>query len=175
MKVIVLLLILSSCIGSCIIQLVRGNSYEYLTPEEITLIHEFSSSEKLIPNHIYQITADDLKVELKKHNKSLVYLFANGCKSDDCLPMTIVSNYAKEHNLKLFLIMVDYFSLDKTLNQESGEMFYSIKSGELIEKNKKYLKTFKKSLGYYDFSNEEYLGGYVFFEKDTIIDIKRSI
>jgi hypothetical protein len=162
-------------ISSCIIQLNSGNGFEYLSNDEKDKIKEYSKSQALSPNYIYPIFAKDLKRELLVNEKSLVYTFANGCKSENCLPISIISNYAKDNDLKLFLVMTRYSSMEETLQQESGEFFYSIKNSEFEKRANKYIKSFEDSLGYSGFSNNKYMGNYLFFEKDKIVGIKKSI
>src|SRR5690554_8106670 len=62
------------------------NDYSKLDIEQQKIIEKFDLSEEVKTNHIYEISATQLKEELKNHKKSIVYLFANGCSSKYCLP-----------------------------------------------------------------------------------------
>src|SRR5690554_7375776 len=79
------------------------NDYSKLDIEQQKIIEKFDLSEEVKTNHIYEISATQLKEELKNHKKSIVYLFANGCSSKYCLPLNVYVNYARseEHTSEL--------------------------------------------------------------------------
>ena len=127
--------------------------------------------------NIYEITGSQLLSELKKHEKSLVYLFRNGCKSENCVSLNFIENYAKENNYKLFLIMDSYYKLNEATSQNINSILFAINNDAYdIKKSRKYSEVFKTELGYYTVaSKKEYRGRYMFFKRDKMIDIKMSI
>src|SRR5690606_21672394 len=56
---------------------------------------------------IFIINHEQFFKELKNHQKVLVYIFVNGCKSKYCQPLYIYENWCKENEYKLFLVMID--------------------------------------------------------------------
>ncbi len=164
-------------INSCIIQINRGNYYENLQDPYKNRIKELKSFDGLNENFIYEITGIQLLNELGKYDKSLVYLFSNGCKSDYCVPLSIISDYANSNGYQLFLIMNSYYNLDFTLNNEKQLQLFSINAIKYGNPNKNiYLKLFKTEIKYFQFSKgEKYLGSYLFYNKDSLIDIKRKL
>ena len=105
------------------------NDYKKLSDEEKLTIIPLKNFDDTSPNYVYKINGSQLKQELKKHPKSLVYIFTNGCTSQYCLPMSNYERFAKENNYKLFLVMEGYSYLKKTTEQRSEvfkETLYSI-------------------------------------------------
>ncbi|MCU7617375.1 hypothetical protein NZ698_09210 [Chryseobacterium sp. PBS4-4] len=105
------------------------NDYKKLSGEEKNKIVPLKDFSTVDNTKIYKINGQQLKTELAKHPKSLVYIFTNGCTSQYCLPMSNYEKFAKENNYKLFLVMEGYAKLDKTTEQRSEvfqEPLYSI-------------------------------------------------
>lgn len=113
-----LLIISLTILSSCTMYGV-SNDYKKLSEVEKTKIVPLENFTHLDASHIYKINGSQLKEELKKHPKSLVYLFSNSCKSDYCLPMSTYEQFAKENNYQLFLVMEGYGKLDQTTQQRS--------------------------------------------------------
>ena len=170
------LLIVLILLSSCIIQIVNGNEYDSLTVKQKGVIHKLESFDSLKPKHIYEITGKQLLEELKTKEKSLVYIFANHCTSKTCIPISTIENYAKENHLNFYPVMISYYQLDYTLKQQITGSLFSINNNYYNEKKeRKYVEKFRKDIGYYSFSNNKYLGGYIYFKADKIIDIKRML
>ncbi len=76
-SVILLLFFLASCS-------IQGltNDYGKLSKKEKQTIVPLESFNNLSVDKIYKINGRQLRVELAKHEKSLVYIFKNGCTSD---------------------------------------------------------------------------------------------
>lgn len=55
------------------------NDYKKLSVEQKSLILPLKSFEDLENGKIYSLNSTQLKEELKKHPKSIVYVFTNGC------------------------------------------------------------------------------------------------
>ena len=120
--------LLCFALSSCTIYGVT-NDYKKLSEEEKKTIVPLDDFEKTEENNIYKINGLQLKEELKKHPKSLVYIFTNGCTSSFCLPMSNYENFAKENGYKLFLVMEGYGHLHETTAQRSKiftETLYAI-------------------------------------------------
>ncbi len=173
----ILLLLLS--LSSCVIHFVNDNYYTYLSPEQQSSIKKLESFDSTKDGYIYEVSGKQLMTELIQNEKSLVYVFSNGCKSDACYPLSQIRDYAKENNLKLYMVMTSYNSLDNSLNQKIGVPLYSINAEAYGEtKTRKYQKRFRQEIGheqYLELMNEKWLGSYCFFEKDQIVDIKRYL
>lgn len=171
-----LLIFVTLLLHSCVIRLVNGNEYETLSEEYKLLIHQLKSFDNLKAKQVYEINGKQLIKELKNNQKSLVYIFANGCTSKNCIPLQKVEDYALEHELKLFLIMSSYYKIDETLKQTINHPLFSIDANFYQEKkSNKYVKKFKYDIGYNTYSYNKYLGGYIFYTKDKIDSINFSI
>lgn len=174
MKTFIILSVLF--LHSCIIQFVTGNEYSLLSEKDKNRVVKLSKFENLSLEKIYETTGNQLKEEMNKHEKSIVYIFVNGCKSESCLPLNYIENFAKENNYHLFLVMNGYYHLEQTTAQNINNYLYSINADYYGEtKSKKYTKEFKKELGYFEFSKNKYLGGYLFFENSKLIEIKSNL
>ncbi|PIE50343.1 MAG: hypothetical protein CSA38_03875 [Flavobacteriales bacterium] len=153
------------------------NDYKKLSDREKTLIHSFTNMESVQPKHIYKINALQLRNELKKNEKSLVYVFTNGCSSDLCRPMIAYENYAKENGYTLFLVMTGYGHLNQTLVQNFNSPLFAIDNDFYDSSIRfKYCKKFENQLeGKPINAKQEYKGSIYIFQKDKLIEIKRDI
>src|SRR5690606_15223959 len=111
---------------SCVQVIGLTNDYGKLSEEQKYLISPLKNFDNLENGKIYTLNSTQLKEELKKHPKSLVYVFTNGCVSKYCLPMNIYINYAETNGYKLFLVMNGYANLSQTLDQEAEVSYFSI-------------------------------------------------
>jgi hypothetical protein len=93
------------------------NDYEKLSVEQKESIIPIENFLNLNLENIYKINGSQLKNEIENHEKVLVYIFVNGCKSPMCKPFSVYENYAKKNGYKLFLVMNGYGNLDKSLIQ----------------------------------------------------------
>lgn len=156
------------------------NDYNKLTDQEKTLITPFTTFENATAGHIYEINGAQLKAELKKHPKSLVYLFANGCSSKNCLPLFSYENYAKKYGYKLYLVMSGYGYLSKTIKQNVESPLFAIDT-KYYDANYsgKYLRYFENEL--LDYPKEtkdkdrEFEGSLYFFENGQIKSASYSL
>lgn len=153
------------------------NDYSKLDIEQQKIIEKFDLSKEVKTNHIYEISATQLKEELKNHKKSIVYLFANGCSSKYCLPLNVYVNYAKDNGYYLFLVMNGYGNLSQTLSQKISLPLYAIDAQAYDTKwNNKYVKRFENQLqGLPQDSKQQYKGSIYFFEEDSLVSIKRGL
>lgn len=173
MKKIMLSIFFVLVVISCSVQGVT-NDYGKLTTEQKKLIVDLNSFDNLKTDYIYKISGVQLIEELKKHPKSLVYIFKNGCTSKLCKPMMIYENYAKENGYKLFLVMNGYANLSETLNQPYSSTLFSI-NNEYYKSNYRntYIRYFENEISNkpLDYKSKEYLGNLFFFEKDALVKV----
>ncbi|SMC88592.1 hypothetical protein [Moheibacter sediminis] len=154
-------------LNSCTIQGLT-NDYGKLTNGQKSLILPLKSFENLENGKIYSLNSTQLKEELQKHPKSIVYVFTNGCKTKHCLPTNIYKSYAEANNYKLFLVMNGYANLDETLDQMAELPYYSIDNEFYgVSNRNKYTTYFENELMNLpkDYKHKEYLGNLFFFEK----------
>lgn len=130
MKKIILLIFLATALNSCGFVVMNGLSDDYkkLTDEQKEMVASFNPNQPLQKDKIYVINATELKKEVRKYPKTLIYSFANGCSSEFCKPLYVYENWAKEHHYKLFLVMVSYANIEETLSQNCKTQLYVIDS-----------------------------------------------
>jgi hypothetical protein len=104
------------------------NDYNKLSREQQERIHNLHSFDEAEPGLIYKINATQLKEELQKHPKALIYVFNSGCGSDACGPLSNYEVFAANNNYRLFLVMTGYTDLEKTISQEVESPLYVIDS-----------------------------------------------
>lgn len=168
---------ISLFLHSCI-QIVNGNGYEYLSKEQHEKIVKFNPTITTFDkDKIYEVTADQLKNLLKKHDKSIVYIFTSGCSSDYCVPISKMEDFAQKNEYKLFLILSSYHRLELTTSQKISNQVFSINTDSYDSKNNsKCLKAFRKELKYYEVSmGQRYIGDVLVFNKDSLVEIRRSV
>lgn len=177
-KTILLILLLSSiCLNSCAIYGLTSD-YGKLTTKERALIKDLNSFENLENNKIYPVDAIQLKEEIKKYPKALVYVFTNGCNSEYCLPMASYLNFANDKDMKLFLVMTGYANIYHTLDQNAGTPYFSI--------NHNYYQKNIRGVNYRYFINElmdlprndkikDFQGDLFFFENGELKEIRRNL
>lgn len=178
MKKIITLLAFGALLSSCAIEGLT-NDYKKLTTEQqnsIVVLNSFDSANDL--DKIYKINGSQLREELKKHPKALVYVFKNGCTSEYCKPLYVYENYVKENNQKLFLVMNGYGSLSESTNEILSVPLYSI-DNEYYDKKMRntYVRYFQNDmLGRdLDYKEKEYYGNLFFFENGELVSIKREL
>ena len=178
MKIILSILLLLS-LTSCTVYGVT-NDYKKLSEQEKITIVPLENFEKTDNNYIYKINGQQLKAELSKHPKSLVYLFTNGCTSVYCLPMSNYERFAKENNYKLFLVMEGYGHLSQTTQQRSQvftEPLYSIDNDYYKSwYSVRFHRLFENELrGIDKKSKPEWEGSLYFFNYDKLEKVTRDL
>ncbi len=171
-------LLLTISITSCITIIGITNDFDKLSDKEKSLIHPFSSSDKLIRGNIYLINAQQLKKELENYEKSIVYCFTNGCSSENCEPINNYIEYSKENGFKLFLVMNGFGNISSTLDQSSNTPYFAIDQAFYNSKYRsKYNRRFENELlgRDLDFKEKEYNGNLFFFEGTKHIETKNSL
>ena len=173
MKKIILLIFLATALNSCGLVEINGLSDDYkkLTDEQKEMFELFKQNEDLDKNKIYRITADQLKEELEKYPKALVYVFTNGCPSDFCKPLYIYEKWAKENNYELFLVMRSYANLKETTDQKYSGNLYVINSDFYGKKAfMRYSVFFENELkGLDKKAKENWEGGLFFYENGNYV------
>ncbi|ESU29125.1 hypothetical protein FLJC2902T_11650 [Flavobacterium limnosediminis JC2902] len=172
MKKTILTLTLTATLLSCSIQGLT-NDYKKLSDKNKAKVVSLESFESTDTLNIYRISGKQLKDEMVRHPKSLVYVFTNGCTSELCKPMYVYENFAKRNGYKLFLVMNGYANLNETLAQRNGF------SSPLFAIDSNYYKsTFRGTYTRY-FENElqgkpietksgDYLGNLFFFKGNQL-------
>jgi hypothetical protein len=169
--------VLSLTIQSCTIYGLT-NDYSKLDAEHQQLISKYSPTKELKTKYIYEISATQLKTELKKYEKSLVYIFANSCTSKYCLPLSVYEDYAQENGYQLFLMMNGYANLSESLSQNFSSSLFAVDAQAYNTKWKnKYLKGFQNELKNLPIDTKQtgYQGSIYFFEGDNLIKIQKEL
>lgn len=172
MKNVFFTLVISVLLSSCKISGLT-NDYSKLTEENKNRIVTFESFVDYNSERIYEISGKQLRSEIAKHEKSLVYIFKNGCTSDLCKPMFVYENYAKQNGYELFLVMEGYGNLDDTLGQRNNftSQLFSINTDLYKSKYRAvYSRMFENELLNKDlnYKSKEYLGNLFFFEGNRL-------
>jgi len=175
MKYTILTFFAISLLQSCVI-IGLTNDFAKLNPAHKELIYPFRKIEEVEIGKIYKINALQLKEEIRKHPRSIVYIFDNGCSSPVCLPLYTYELYAQAHGYKLFLVMTGYNDLEKTLNQKIEIPLFAI-DNEYYNKNFRnaYTRYFTNELLGYPintkYKERELRGNLFFYENGKIIDV----
>lgn len=156
------------------------NDYSKLDEEDKAKIVTLEIFENLDVEKIYKISGKQLRTEIAKYEKSLVYVFKNGCTSDLCRPMQVYENYAKQNGYQLFLVMDGYGNFDDTLGQRNNftSQLFSINTDMYDSKYRfTYTRMFENELLKKDINHKskEYSGNLFFFEGDRLDKIAMDL
>ncbi|MCK9452988.1 MAG: hypothetical protein M0Q90_14940 [Bacteroidales bacterium] len=164
-------------LNSCVIQGLT-NDYGKLSDNEKALIHDFEGFSEVESHAIYEINGKALREELKNHPKSIVYIFANGCSSDFCKPLQVYENFANEHDYRLFMVMIGYANLDKTMEQQFSSPLYAIDTDYYETRiSYKYNRYFENDFQGLETKAKQgdYAGSLYFFEGDSLVEVRREL
>lgn len=176
MKILITLSLLAFIFSSCLIKFINDNYYKELHPDDKKYIYKLTSFDNLENRRIYEINGLQLKEELAKYDSSLVYLYAHNCNGPTCYPLAAFENYAERKNLKLFLVMNSYFSLDKTFIQHFESPLFAIDTDDYGSiKQKDYLRGFLKDLDFFRLESELKLMSKMIFHKDSLVGFINDI
>jgi hypothetical protein len=166
-----------SIVCACKVVIIRGNAFEHLPPEQKAIVKPLENFTALDTNSIYEITGAQLLKELNKHEQSLVYVFKSGCTSENCVPLSIVEDYAKEKHLNLFLVLSSYSKLELTLVQNTNAPLFAINADHYGNpNNSKYIQAFLNELGYQKvLAQSKIRGSYLFFKGSELVEIKQKL
>lgn len=156
------------------------NDYSKLKEEDKSRIVTLENFGDYNTERIYKISGKQLRTELEKHEKSLVYVFKNGCTSDLCKPMHVYENFAKQNGYQLFLVMDGYGDLDDALGQRNNftSQLFSINTDLYDSKYRfAYTRMFENELLKKDknYKSKEYLGNLFFFEGSRLDKIAMDL
>ncbi len=164
-KVFTLLFSLSF-FNSCLIQGLTDD-YGKLDENQKAKIVTLKNFQDVRHGFIYLINGTQLKEEITKYPKSIVYIFVSGCTSKSCKPLNVYENYAEKYGYKLFLVMDGFPDLDKTTDQEIKAPLFAIDSKYYKSTLRiKYVKYFTNELlgRPLKTKDSEYLGSIYFFK-----------
>jgi len=113
------------CFVSCRVNGITDD-YGKLRPAEKARITDLISFENVDTSKVYRITATQLLTQMEHEDKSLVYIFKNGCKTKNCHPLFVYENYAASNGYSLYLVMNGYADLNETLIQPRKQPLYAI-------------------------------------------------
>ncbi len=179
MKNVFITIVISVFLLSCKISGLT-NDYSKLTEENKSRIVTLESFGDYNTERIYKISGKQLRSEIAKYEKSLVYVFKNGCTSDLCKPMFVYENYAKQNGYELFLVMEGYGNLDDTLGQRNNftSQLFSINTDLYDSKYRAvYSKMFENELlnKPLNYKEKEYLGNLFFFEGNRLDKVLKEL
>lgn len=146
MKKVLIYLTVAGLVSSCIVQGLT-NDYKKLTESQKKSVLDLETFYDVRQGFIYKVNGQQLKAELKNHNRSIVYIFSNGCSSEFCKPLVFYENYARDNNYKLFMVMNGYTNLDATIKQAISNPLFVIDNFYYDEKiSYKYTRYFENEL-----------------------------
>lgn len=126
-------------LGSCGVVYDLTNDYGVLTDDWKEIIVPLQSFEEVKRAQITKINGSQLKEELKRYPKALVYVISNHRQEIVSLRELELQMY--ERNCKLFLVMDGYLFVSATFNQPVYSPIFSIDNDYY---NKKYKSTYKR-------------------------------
>lgn len=179
MKNYILLALSAVLFSSCLFHIITDNYYDYLEPDQKTKIKKLENFESTKPGFVYEITGTELMDELKNHDKSMIYVFANSCPSHSVNHLYEEKKYAEENGFNLILVMHSYTNMNSTLQKDLGLPIFAIDSEAYeIKKSRKYYKKFREDIGFYAYKETldgMWPGRYLFYEKDKLVDGKNYL
>jgi len=164
--------------SACLVQFVGiTNDYNKLTKSEKNKIKKLEDFSSIKNEFIYELTGFQLMKDLVRNEKSLVYIFANNCNSKNCLPLKSVIKYAAQNKQKLYLVMDGYTHLEQTVKQNISVPIFAINSDYYKSKlSSIYNKKFEIDIGLVEFlGDNKYLGRFIFFERNKIVDVRKIL
>ncbi len=179
MRKVIAATVLSVSIISCTVYGFTDD-YKKLADNQKTMIKPLSSFANTDQHHIYKINGIQLREELQKHPKSLVYFFTNGCTSEYCRPMSVYQDFAEEHGYRLFLVMEGFGKLEKTTVQRSEIFTAPLFAMDSDFYGKSYSGTYSKYFendlrGQDRKTKNEWQGSLFFFENGELQRIMRDL
>lgn len=124
-----------------------------------------------IKDCILIIDHEQLLQQLQKHDKALVYTFANGCSANK--PLSVYENWCKENGYVFYPIMVYISSSEKTTEQNPSSQLYVIDDEKYPKKTSDRFKNGLKGLPLN--TKSKYEGGLLFFENGKYVKTLREL
>lgn len=176
MKSLAVLVVLTIISSSCTIQGLT-NDYNKLNENQKAKVLPLIDFDHTQSGIVYKINGSQLREELLKYPKSLVYIFSSGCSSEHCKPLMTYKSYAEFNGYKLFLVMTGYMDFDKTIEQDIPGPLYVIDNqfyNKVIRNN--YVSYFENDLLDQPLkADDEYLGSLYFFKYGRLEKITRDL
>ncbi len=156
------------------------DDYKKLSDAEKSMIVPLKTFVNTDQSKIYKVNGLQLRGEIQKHPKSLVYFFTNGCTSEYCRPMSVYQDFAEEHGYKLFLVMEGFGKLEKTTVQRSDIFTAPLFAMDSDFYGKSYSGTYSKYFqndlrGQQRNTKNEWQGSLYFFEHGKLSKILRDL
>jgi hypothetical protein len=154
------------------------NDFSKLSAEQKSRITPLSDFAQAQEGNIYEVNGAQLRAELEKHPKAMVYVFTNGCTSKYCKPLRIYEIYAKDHGYDLFLVMNGYRDLGATLEQPVNSPLFAIDNGYYNSKYRaRYTTYFTNDMTGKPIKEKEgdFLGNLYFFNKGKLDKILNDL
>lgn len=162
--------------SSCSIQGLT-NDYGKLNANQKAKVFPLTDFDHTQPGYVYKINGGQLREELVKYPKAIVYIFTSGCTSEHCKPLMTYESYAKSNGYKLFLVMAGFKDFDKSVEQDITNPLYVIDN----QFYKKVIRTTYVSYFENDLLNQplkaenENLGSLYFFKNGRLEEITRDL
>ena len=156
------------------------DDYRKLNTEQQQQVVPLRSFTNTDSETVYKINGKQLREEIQKHPKALVYTFTNGCKAAYCYPMSTYEKFAKENGYRLFLVMEGFGNLNETTKQRSAVFtapLYAIDAGYYQTKYSwNFSKYFENDLrGQPLKTKNEWAGSLYFFENGNLVKVTRDL
>lgn len=177
MKKITIYLLTLVLLTSCTIYGLT-NDYKKLSETDKLRVEKLESFDNLEGGKIYEINAEQLKTELRKHPKSIVRIFTNYCNAPTCYPISVFKTYAEQNDYKIFFVMTGYADVNKTLVQDSTIPYFSIDADYYQTKYRnRYVNCFENELMGLDKNTKqkEWLGDLFFFENGNLVKVYKDL
>lgn len=156
------------------------DDYKKLSDAEKSMIVPLKTFVNTDQSKIYKVNGLQLREEIQKHPKSLVYFFTNGCTFEYCRPVSVYQDFAEENGYKLFLVMEGFGKLEKTTVQRSDIFTAPLFAMDSDFYGKSYSGTYSKYFqndlrGQQRNTKNEWQGSLYFFEHGKLSKILRDL
>lgn len=168
------------------VQLVKvvgyNNDFAELTEEQKALVCSLVSFDNAELGKVYKVNPEQLKSELRNHEKSLVYVFSKGCNGAFCKRLSHYERYADENGYALFLVMRSYIAMPDALAQQPNCPLFVI-DDDYFNEHRRFIyeryfanemKGLPRKTKYKDIP-ENMQGDLLFFERGRLIKVSEEI
>lgn len=181
--VVLALSMLMSCGQFGLIQIVGYyNDFESLDQEQKQRVRDLDGFDNLEQGLVYKINPLQLKAELANHPRSLVYVYSVGCDSSVCKPLAFYERYAEQKGYDVFFVMRSYYSMPKSLEQQSVHPLFVIDDSFYHERRRFVYERYfvndmlgiKTETKYKDVPID-LQGSFLFFERDKLVKVANKL
>lgn len=159
-----------------------NNDYEKLTEEQKDLVYDLERFDQTEAGKVYKINPEQLKAELKNHERSLVYMFSRTCGGAECKTLSNYEQYAAQNGYTLFLVMRSYIALPEAVAQQLDCPLFVIDDDYFNEHRRFIYERYftNEMMGLprktkYKNIPEDKQGDLLFFERDQLIKVSESL